>query len=255
MSQNDENTTMGKPRRSGANKAVAAGLAIGVLGGTAAGLVFGVPGLSNAAGNDRVAAPTALVQQVDTTDPTTPSTEPSTPGTDPVAPAPTDDHDPAEVGSRLRESLQPIVDDGTITAAQADAVVAQLKTSIPVRGDGEGRGPGGRGGRDGHGPGRFGRGADPQVLSTLLGLERKELMTQLRDGSTLAEVATAQGVEPQAVIDALVAEATTHLDEAVADGRMDQAEADQKLADATTRITDMVNNGRPDRAADDEQGD
>jgi len=87
-------------------------------------------------------------------------------------------------------------------------------------------------------------------LTDLLGLDPQELMTQLRDGKTLAEIATEQNVDPQAVIDALVAEATTRLDQAVTDGRIDQAEADQKLADATTRITDMVNNGRPDRHQD-----
>ena len=31
----------------------------------------------------------------------------------------------------MREALQPLVDDGTITAEQADAVVTQLKESLP----------------------------------------------------------------------------------------------------------------------------
>ena len=226
--------------RSGLNRAVAAGLTFGVLGGTAAGLVFGVPGLTSAASSDVAAQPAAVVQQVDDTDA-------------PVD-APADDTR-AEAGTRLRESLQSLVDDGTITAEQADAVTARLAENRPERGDrggrGEGRGEGGGEGRgegrgEGGGPGMFGRGVASEALTDLLGLDAQELRQQLRDGATLAEIATTQGVEPQAVIDELVAELTERVDNAVEDGRIDQTEADQKLVDAEAKITDMVNNGRPD---------
>jgi hypothetical protein len=213
-------TNESSTNRSG-RRALTIGVAGGLLAGTAAGLVFGVPGLTSASSDSGVTA--AVVQQTDEPDPA---------------------DAPPEMGSRLREALQPLVDDNTITAEQADAVVTQLMENRPDRGEfGEGHGPGGRHG----GPGMFGRGMDAAVLTDLLGLDQQELMTQLRDGKTLAEIATEQNVDPQDVVDALVAEATTRLDQAVTDGRIDQAEADQKLADATTRITDMVNNGRPDR--------
>ena len=77
-----------------------------------------MPGLSSAASP-------SVVQQ----------TEDTVPSTDP------DDRDPchrpgrrpgagsSSAGTRLRDALQPLVDDGTITAEQADAVVAQLKES------------------------------------------------------------------------------------------------------------------------------
>jgi len=217
--------------RSGVNRAVAAGLTLGVLGGTAAGLVLGVPGLTSAASGDVAAQPVAVVQQVDDTDP----------------PADAPDDAPAEAGARLRDTLQTLVDDGTITAEQADAVTARLVENRPERGDrgerGESRGEG-RG--EGRGPGMFGRGVGSEALTDLLGLETQDLRQQIRDGATLAEIATAQGVETQAVVDELVAELTERVDNAVENGRIDQAEADQKLADAETKITDMVNNGRPD---------
>jgi polyhydroxyalkanoate synthesis regulator phasin len=216
-------TTTSKP---GGRRGLTIGLAGGLLAGTAAGLVFGVPGLSSAS-SDAASAPAALVQQTDETDP----------GTDAVDPAP-------DMGARLREALQPLVDDGTITAEQADAVTTQLVENRPERGEfGEGRGDH-RGG-----PGMFGRGVASEALTDLLGIDAQELRTQLRDGATLAEIAQAQGVEVQAVIDELVAEVTERVDNAVEDGRIDQAEADEKLADAETRITDMVNNGRPERNA------
>ena len=67
----------------------------------------------------------------------------------------------------------------------------------------------------------------------------------LQDGQSLADVATAQGVDVQTVIDTLVNAAKEHLDEAVTNGRITQEEADAKLVDLTARITEMVNTARP----------
>ena len=214
--------TTSKP---GGRRGLTIGLAGGLLAGTAAGLVFGVPGLSSAA-SDVSSTPAALVQQTDE---------------DPAAPA--DAPDAPEMGTRLRETLQPLVDDGTITTEQADAVTAQLVENRPERGEGEGRGPGGHRG----GPGMFARGVGSEALTDLLGIDAQELRTQVRDGATLAEIAEAQGIEVQAVIDELVEELDERLTNAVESGRIDQAEADEKLADAEAKITDMVNNGRPER--------
>ena len=216
---------------SGRRRGVAIGLAGGLLAGTAAGLVFGAAGLSSAAANS---TPAAVVQQTDET-----TTDPAAdPATDPAA--------DAEVGTRLRETLQPLVDDSTITAEQADAVTARLVENRPGRG-GHG-GPGGQGG--GMPVGRDG-GVASEALTDLLGIDAQDLRTQLRDGATLAEIATAQGVEVQAVVDELVGELRERLDNAVENGRIDQADADEKAVEAETRITDMVNNGRPKRGADD----
>ena len=222
--------------KSGGRRGLTIGLAGGLLAGTAAGLVFGVPGLSSAA-SDVASTPAALVQQTDETDPAAPADDPA------------DAPDAPEMGTRLRETLQPLVDDGTITAEQADAVTTQLVENRPERGEGgfgEGRGPGGH-----RGPGMFARGVGSEALTDLLGIDAEELRTQLRDGATLADIATAQGVEVQAVVDELVGELDERLTNAVDNGRIDQAEADQKLADAEAKITDMVNNGRPERGAPD----
>jgi hypothetical protein len=219
---------------SGKRRGIAVGITGGLLAGTAAGLVFGVPGLTGAASTDVAVSQAAVVQQVDETDTTT-------------------EDAPPEMGARLRESLQELVDAGTITAAQADAVSEHLVENRPERGefrDGEGRG-GHRGG-----PGMFGRGVASEALTDLLGIDGDELRTQLHAGATLAEIATEQGVEVQAVIDELVAEVEERVTNAVENGRIDQTEADEKLAEAEAKITDMVNNGRPERnAPDTEQAD
>jgi hypothetical protein len=215
-------TTTSKP---GGRRGLTIGLAGGLLAGTAAGLVFGVPGLSSAS-SDAASAPAALVQQTDET--------------------PTDDDIRPDPGVGLREMLQALVDDGTLTSEQADAVTAYLVENRPERGER------GEEGRHGH-PGRaFGRGVASEALTDLLGIDGEELRTQLRDGATLAEIAADQGVEVQAVIDELVAEVEERVTNAVENGRIDQTEADEKLAEAESRITDMVNNGRPDRDVPDE---
>ncbi len=234
MVMNNENsfTSNESVASRGARRGVAIGITGGLLAGAAAGFVFGVPGLTSAASSDGAVQQAAIVQQVDETDMDAPV------------------EDGPEMGAQLRDHLQPLVDDGTITAEQADAVTAHLVENRAERGHrGEfrdGEGPGGHRG----GPGMFGRGVASEALTDLLGIDAQELRTQLRSGATLAEIAEAQGVEVQAVVDELVAELDERLDNAVENGRLDQADADQKLADAEAKITDMVTNGRPDRGQD-----
>ena len=70
-------------------------------------------------------------------------------------------------------------------------------------------------------------------------------------GARLAEVATAHGVDPQAVIDTLVTAATAEIDQAVTDGRIDADKADEIKATLEERVTDRVNGVRPERPAHD----
>jgi hypothetical protein len=56
-------------------------------------------------------------------------------------------------------------------------------------------------------------GLDLSVAAETLGLSEDDLRTQLEEGKTLADVAEAQGVDRQALIDALVSAAETRLDE------------------------------------------
>ncbi len=190
----------------------AAGLAAGLAGGAIAGIALTHPSISGA--------------QTDTT--TAPSTSTDqAPSTDQAA--------PADKGAWLEDTLAPLVSNGTITQAQADAVIAAIEASRPPMGPG---GPGGH---------RFGHGPDLEAAATAIGISTDDLRTGLQSGQSLAEIAQAHGVSAQAVIDALVAEAKTHIADRVASGDLTQAEADQKLADLTDRITDMVNGELPVR--------
>ena len=53
----------------------------------------------------------------------------------------------------------------------------------------------------------------------------------------------ANGVEAQAVIDAIVAAAQERVDEAIANGRVDETEAAEHIERLTVRITELVNEG------------
>ena len=248
----------------------AIGLTAGLLGGGAIGLMLGVPGLTSAAGS----SPSAVVAQEDTptddtsttddtgtddtsttddtgTDDTT-TDETVTDDTTVTEETTTDDEDARpEPGVRLREELQELVDNGTLTSEQADAVATFLVENRPEHGV-PGGFPGGPGGfPGGRGRGHGGFGVERGEVAELLGLEPDELGDLLRDGQSLADVATAQGVDVQTVIDTLVSSVKERLDEAVTNERLTQEEADAKLAEITERITEMVNTARPVDDVDD----
>ena len=120
----------------------------------------------------------------------------------------------------IADALQPLIDDGTITQEQADAITAALEAAAPVRG------------------GRVGVSLD--VLTSALGVTAQELRTAFADGQSIADVAAAQGVDVQTVIDALVAAATERIDAAVADGTLTSAQGAARTATLTARVTELV---------------
>lgn len=218
-------------------KYVTLGLLAGLTAGGGAGLILSQTG---AAGASDTAA--AAVQQdddsddttVDTTDDTTLDTSSDT-STD--TSSDTTDEFAAEPGSHIQEVLAPLVAAGTITQAQADAVVDALVAARPQGG------PGHHGHHGHHGL----RGAKLETVAEALGITVEELRTELQAGQSIADVA---GDQTQAVIDALVAEATARIEQGVADGRLTREEADAKLAEVTEKITELVNTVPPVRGAD-----
>ncbi len=197
-------------------KLAGTGLAIGLVAGAGAGYILEMSGSAGAA-----AGISALAAVDDSTTTTT--------ATDTAA---TTDETRPDATTRLQEVLQPLIDDGTITQAQADKVIAALVAAGPVGGH---RGPGGFGGH--HGPG-----VGLDVVATTLGITADEVRTAVQGGQTIAELAVSKGKTAQDVIDAIVADATTRINTAVTNGKLTQAEADERLADLTTRVTEFVNN-------------
>ena len=144
----------------------------------------------------------------------------------------------ADIKSHIADEVK----SGEITQAQADTKLADVTAKAtervnnvrPARGEGMHGGP--------KGPGR-----NVAAIASVLKLTEAELKTQVESGKTLAQIATAQGVDVKLVIDAIVTDMKSHIAEEVASGELTQAQADAKLADATTKVTEMVNTVQPAR--------
>ncbi len=83
------------------------------------------------------------------------------------------------------------------------------------------------------------------AIAEYLGLTAAELRTRLEAGTTLADIAKAQGKTVKGLEDAIVADAKSHLDAAVADGRLTAAQASARLEELESRVDDMVNRTGP----------
>jgi hypothetical protein len=163
-------------------------------------------------------------QSDDTTSTTAATTAPSETGT----PAPT----PKE--SWVDGALKPLVDAGTITQAQADAVKDALSKAKPAF-------PGGHKGGPFGGP--FAK--DPAKIAAALGITEADLKAGLVAGKTLADLATENGKDPAAIVQVIIDDLNARADAAVTAGRLTQAQADQFKADAKTHAEAIVNGTAP----------
>jgi hypothetical protein len=135
----------------------------------------------------------------------------------------------------IADALAGLVEDGTLTQEQADAVAETLNEQLPAHG------PGGLGGPHGHG----GILLELDAAAEELGLTEEELREQLRNGASLAEIAEEQGVDVDDLVGVLVGAAEERLAAAVDDGRIDQERADELAAGLEDRIRTFVEEGLP----------
>ena len=80
-----------------------------------------------------------------------------------------------------------------------------------------------------------------EVAAEALGMTTDELREARQAGQSLAEIAAAQGVSVDTVIDALTADAEARIAEKVAAGELTQEEADERLAGLDERVAEKVN--------------
>ena len=140
-------------------------------------------------------------------------------------PAVADDETSTTREDRIRDALAGLVEDGSITDAQADEVAGTLAES--------GLGRGGHGG---------GVRPDLSAAATALDITEDELREALQaDDTSLADIAADRDVEVSTLVDALVTAQQERIAQAVEDGDLTQAEADERLADLEERVTERVN--------------
>jgi hypothetical protein len=141
------------------------------------------------------------------------------------------------------------VANGTLTPQQGDALKERVQSGDFGFLGGRG-GPGRHGGPGGHGGGVRIPGVKDAIVAAAaqtLNLTEDELVTQLRGGQTLAQIAEAQGTTEQAVVDAALAAAKTELDAAVANGTVTQAQADAVYTQLQERGANLFFGGRGGR--------
>jgi polyhydroxyalkanoate synthesis regulator phasin len=155
------------------------------------------------------------------------------------SPAPPDDATSERVGPRriLTDALAELVENGTLTQEQADAVVAEVQERVDALPDRPDRGH--------HLFRLLYNGLE--ISAETIGIEIDELRAALRAGQSIAEVAEANGVAPDAVVAALVEAGNAALDEAVANGRIDEERAAELRENLPEHAQIFVDRNRPDR--------
>jgi hypothetical protein len=133
---------------------------------------------------------------------------------------------------------------GRITKAQADAIKQRIQSGdVPFLGGGR-RGFGPPDGFDHHGPGGpgfhgvFGDALD--AAASYLDLTQAQLREKLQGGSSLADVAKAQGKDLDGLKQAIIDAATKALDQAVTDKQLTTAQRDEIVSGLKARIDDLV---------------
>jgi hypothetical protein len=139
----------------------------------------------------------------------------------------------SELEAALKQALKNRVDAareaGRITEEQATEMKERIDAGeLPLAGVGPG-----------HHRGHHGF-VDFAAAAEFLGLTEAELQERLRDGDTLAEIATAEGKTAAGLVDALVAAAKADLDEKVEEGRLTAAQRAAILEDVEQRVEDVV---------------
>ncbi len=134
-------------------------------------------------------------------------------------------------GLDLTATLAALVAKGTITQAQADAIVAAadaarvaaeaLRPLKPTKADHDAR---------------------LALISTTIGIDSATVKTRLAAGETLAAIA---GTKKDALIAALVADETKRIDAAVTAGTLTSAQATTLKSGLVAHVTDEVNQVRP----------
>jgi hypothetical protein len=157
------------------------------------------------------------------------------------------------LGAAEDSQLDQAVKDGKLTQEQADAVKARrAKDGSVLGGPGVGGphgGPGGPGlGRGPGGPGlmfKIGPGGALDAAATALGLKREDLLSKLRDGKSIADVAKDQGKSLDDVKKAITDGVTKELDQAVTDKKLTSDQRDKILKELGEHLDDLVTRTPP----------
>jgi hypothetical protein len=95
----------------------------------------------------------------------------------------------------------------------------------------------------GQGGGMMGRPAwagQPDEVATLLGLTAEQIQAERQAGKSLAQIAQAQGVSTDKLVETILSAKKAALQQAVTDGKLTQAQADLMVERMTAQVKVMV---------------
>jgi polyhydroxyalkanoate synthesis regulator phasin len=141
--------------------------------------------------------------------------------------------------------IDDLVADGTLTPEQGQAAKDKIESGQGI-GLGKILGERRKGGGDRL---KAIRAGIVRSAATAIGIDPKDLVKELRDGKSIADVADEHGVSLDAVKSQITSDAQSKLDEAVAAGKIDQARADELLQKLTDKLDDILNKKRGAAAA------
>lgn len=129
---------------------------------------------------------------------------------------------------RLEARLDHLVEEGVLSAEQADAIRARVDDRVERRSER-----------------RAFRAETFQEVADFLGTTTEQLRADLRAGTTVAELADDAGIDLDVIVDLIEALRTERIEAAVANGNLDREVADARLATLRDRITSRLNGERP----------
>ena len=89
--------------------------------------------------------------------------------------------------------------------------------------------------------------AGAKIAASTIGIDVKTLVKEVRSGKSVAEVAQANNVDPQKVIDAVVTAGNQKIDQLVTNGKLSAERAATLKAKLPTVVTRLVNRTRAAR--------
>jgi len=148
------------------------------------------------------------------------------------------------------EWLQTLVDNGRITQEQADSRLETVRERVTEQVNGvwtedmppRPRHPRGSDGSPRDGSPRGGPADSPvSILAEELDMTPAEILSELREGKSIAQLAEENGVDVDTIIDRVVETHTEWLQTLVDNGRITQEQADSRLETVRERVTEQVN--------------
>ncbi len=141
----------------------------------------------------------------------------------------------------LTDQIQMAVSEGKITQQRADQLLANLSDMVRQAIDGQlaSERLGGR---------PLLKVAQRPVIRAIAdetGLRPAEILKQLAEGSSLADIVAEAGMDPTAVLEAALTAAAERVEAAVADGRLSQQQADRLLERLQSQLSEQLGLAQP----------